>query len=272
MMANAGCLPSRILKRVCKTPVIIPAKNPPKKAISVETQGLNSRTSRIAAMDAPKVMDPSGVISGKPKMRKLMRTPSASNDRIKPNVSAPGRFIRSCVLGGNYAAYSGTSMAGPHVAGLVALLLSANPKLIGQVDSIEHIIEQTCLVRQSPQSCGTVSGLSIPNNTYGYGRIDALAAVKKVINIVPIHELKENTQVHFFPNPFSNQLNIEFKQIEGQTTFRLYSIDGRLLQTTSWQLHTFQRVSLETADWNRGFYMYSIENKGKMIYGKIVKE
>jgi subtilisin family serine protease len=100
------------------------------------------------------------------------------SNRIKPNVSAPGVNIRSSVPGNGYASgWSGTSMAGPHVVGLVALLISAHPELKGQVDGIERIIEYTAVPRTDPQSCGGVPGTEIPNNTYGWGRVDALAAL-----------------------------------------------------------------------------------------------
>ncbi|GEM_PF-560949 len=97
--------------------------------------------------------------------------------RMKPDISAPGVDVRSCIPGGEYASYSGTSMAGPHVAGLVALLISAHPNLRGQVPQIETIIEQSALGISTNEGCGGDQPGDVPNNTYGWGRIDALAAI-----------------------------------------------------------------------------------------------
>lgn len=100
---------------------------------------------------------------------------------MKPNISAPGSGIRSSVKNGSYASFSGTSMAGPHVAGLVALLISANPRLAGLVDRLENIIEQTAVKKTTTEGCGLDSTSAVPNNTYGWGRIDALAAVLEAL-------------------------------------------------------------------------------------------
>ena len=102
------------------------------------------------------------------------------NPLRKPNVTAPGSAIRSALAGSDssYGSLNGTSMAGPHVAGLVALIISANPALAGQVDAIEDIIEQTAVRKTTTEACGGDSPTQVPNNTYGWGRIDALAAVE----------------------------------------------------------------------------------------------
>jgi serine protease AprX len=98
----------------------------------------------------------------------------------KPDITAPGVSIRSAQRANDsaYRNLSGTSMAGPHVAGLVALIISANPALAGNVDRIEDIIEQTAVPKPSNEGCGLDSPTEVPNNTYGWGRIDALAAVQ----------------------------------------------------------------------------------------------
>jgi hypothetical protein len=98
----------------------------------------------------------------------------------KPNITAPGSAIRSATAASDssYASFNGTSMAGPHVAGLVALIISANPALAGNVDRIEDIIEQTAVPKTKLELCGGDLPNQVPNNTYGWGRIDALAAVQ----------------------------------------------------------------------------------------------
>jgi subtilisin family serine protease len=97
----------------------------------------------------------------------------------KPDLSAPGVNIRSCVPGGGYqGGWQGTSMAGPHVAGAVALLWSAAPALIGDVDATEALLARTARPRTTTQSCGGDGPDDVPNNVYGWGVVDALAAVQ----------------------------------------------------------------------------------------------
>ncbi|MEM6454818.1 MAG: S8 family serine peptidase [Acidobacteriota bacterium] len=96
------------------------------------------------------------------------------SNRLKPDVSAPGINVCSSVPGGGYGLSTGTSMAGPHVAGLVALLIQAAPCLEGNVDAIEAYLHDTAVARTSTQTCDGVPGTSIPNNTFGYGSVRAV--------------------------------------------------------------------------------------------------
>lgn len=99
------------------------------------------------------------------------------SNRLKPDISAPGVSIYSSTLGNSYGDSSGTSMAAPHVAGMVALLISARPYLRGNVDAIEQIIRDTAVPLTTSQNCGSDTPTSVPNNVFGYGRIDALQAI-----------------------------------------------------------------------------------------------
>ncbi len=112
-----------------------------------------------------------------------------NSNRLKPNVCAPGVAVRSSIVyNGTYANYSGTSMAGPHVAGAVALIISANPNLAGEVDQIEDILEKTTLPLFGGSICNGIPGTATPNNTYGYGLIDVQKAVARALDslFVPI--------------------------------------------------------------------------------------
>jgi subtilisin family serine protease len=102
----------------------------------------------------------------------------APSSLIKPDVSAPGVDVTSSVPGGGYDSFSGTSMAAPHTTGTIALMLSAKPALLMHFDEVATALKSTAVDRID-QSCGGDAD-GDPNNVYGDGRIDALAAVDLV--------------------------------------------------------------------------------------------
>lgn len=85
--------------------------------------------------------------------------------RVKPDVVAPGENIRSAYPGGGYALMSGTSMATPHVSGIVAMMLQVNRSL--SPSEIREILERTSLELGEPGK----------DNIYGAGMVNAYYAV-----------------------------------------------------------------------------------------------
>lgn len=104
--------------------------------------------------------------------------------RVKPDLSAPGVDIVSAYMGSadRYASLQGTSMAAPHVTGLIALMWSANPSLIGDYDATYALLTSTTK-QIDDNRCGDSPGQ--PNNLYGYGRIQAYEAMARATVDVP---------------------------------------------------------------------------------------
>lgn len=103
------------------------------------------------------------------------------SERVKPDIVAPGVDIFSSMPNGTYGFNDGTSMAGPHLVGVVALIWSAQPDLIGDIDATEKLIIETAAPYEgniNPNECFTGN---LPNNAYGYGVVDVYEAVKQAL-------------------------------------------------------------------------------------------
>ncbi len=99
-----------------------------------------------------------------------LRGKSDYTDKWKPDIVAPGVNILSSMPGNKYEILTGTSMAGPHVTGVVALMLSVNKDL--SVDQIEKILNSTATPLKDEDYT------SSPNHGYGYGKVNAALAVE----------------------------------------------------------------------------------------------
>jgi minor extracellular serine protease Vpr len=166
--------------------------------------------------------------------------------RIKPDITAPGNVVVSAVSrfdsqfdsnsplvvsgltdGTNtwwFAALQGTSMSAPVVTGIIALMLSANPQL--SPSQIKGIFQTTSIT-------DNYTGIT-PNNTWGWGKVNAYSAIRKIVvsvteeNILPkSYALNQN-----YPNPFNPTTTIEF-DIPEKTNVKLvvYDILGREVET-----------------------------------------
>ncbi|GAA2739972.1 S8 family serine peptidase [Terrabacter aerolatus] len=145
--------------------------------------GQVSRTLNSGCEDIPTELD--GVVT----VSSMQRFPAGTMDsRLssfsnrglgKIDVAAPGSSILSTVVANNgYGLKSGTSMASPHVAGVLALMKSAHPTWT-PAQMIEKLRQQA-----DDKACGTTTGAGRPcvgpvedNSFFGEGVVDALDAV-----------------------------------------------------------------------------------------------
>jgi len=104
------------------------------------------------------------------------------SNRPKPDITAPGVDIYSTYPTdrGSYTTLRGTSMAAPHVAGAAALLWSAIPALVGDVERTEQVLLRSATPVAASQ-CGEDADTA-PNFTYGFGRLNVLSAVQMAQN------------------------------------------------------------------------------------------
>jgi subtilisin family serine protease len=161
-MSTSGCnldfqLDLRSLRAAGILPVFAAGNDGPTAETSASPAN-NPEAFAVGSTDAADVIDPSS-----------SRGPSSCGQPVYPQLTAPGVGIRTADLYQGYANETGTSIAAPHVSGTLALLLDAYPNL--SADRQEAALEDAALDL----------GPSGPDNTYGYGRLDALAAYNSIL-------------------------------------------------------------------------------------------
>ena len=203
--------------------------------------------------------------------------------RIKPDITAPGNILASSVssydsnftsnsprtvsgltAGANqwwFGMMEGTSMAAPMVTGIIALWLQRNP--YETVNNIKYILQQSSI-----RDNFTGTGNSIPNNTWGYGKIDALAGMQLLVQLDVDTFNPENNFV-VYPNPTSSKIiatsnefydRVEVYNVLGQKTYT--QAIGAILDN--------QEIDLSSLP--KGTYILKFSNAEKTKSIKVVKQ
>lgn len=209
------------------------------------------------------------------------RGPTADG-RMKPDIGAPGQMVASAVNNkqfagwmGDYTLYqsqfngetqywtmfSGTSMASPHAAGIVALMLEANPSL--NISDVRQILRTTAI---RDDLTGADS-----NSNFGYGRINAYDAVKQALSLSHNYTLG-SLEYGFtvFPNPAGNILNIMgFSSMPDLCNFQLYDMQGRLVFQKIIEPKMNGTVTVDISNICDGLYLYNLKGKGRLQSGPV---
>lgn len=194
---------------------------------------------------------------------------------LKPEISAPGVAVVSSInfftdqhydgvmswtLGINryiWDKMDGTSMSCPAVTGVVALMLEANPALT--VSQIREIIRTTA---RNDDKTGPLVETNTHDLRWGWGKIDALAAVNEAVSRIGINQAETlGRKLTLYPNPACNSVVVKTGCGEREQ-MSVYTIDGRqVLQTP-----VCMEAVLDISRWERGVYIVRIGSRtGKLI-------
>lgn len=179
---------------------------------------------------------------------------------IKPDVVAPGVDVKSITLNG-FGTWNGTSMAGPHVAAAVALVINANPSLAGKVDKIESILKESAKHISNDVECTTEID-DVPNIVYGHGRINVAKAVELAL-LYSGTETISDSDYKIHPNPTSNQLFLVsdgFKKIG--LNYTIIDATGRVINSRNID-NIVEKV--DVSDFSNGIYAIIITQNNKHV-------
>ena len=197
------------------------------------------------------------------------------NRLMKPDVVAPGVNVISSFShvyhpeediiswsdfqGERYpwAAFSGTSMSTPVVAGVIALWLQAKPDLTP--DEIRQVLQTSC--RQPDTS------LTYPNQVYGYGEIDAYQGLLKILEMTKIEGISMHQPQSVQVRPWGGGVQLVFDEVpEKPLTVRVYALSGSCVYRERLKVCATE-VSIDLPSADRGVYVVQVDSSNQKIQG-----
>ena len=216
-----------------------------------------------------------------------------ADGRIKPDITAPGNRIVSSISrfdssydfsGGTFnqyanyadvvsgltsgtntwrfAAMQGTSMSSPMVAGIIALWLQAKPNLT--VAEIKTILQNTSITDSD-----TGTGSAIPNNTWGRGKIDALAGVQYINQFLNIDSFDNTNNLIVYPNPTSSKVYITSK--EYVSTYEIFNTLGQKVKEGNFNA-VLEQEELDLTALQNGLYILNFKGEKVNKTVRIIKQ
>src|SRR5690606_13089372 len=199
------------------------------------------------------------------------------DNRIKPDICAPAYMVPSAFNNRQFAPWmigstveksvfrndtqywntsNGTSMAAPHVTGIVALMFQINPMESGHV---RRILTET-------STRETFMG-AIPNNRYGYGTVNAYDAILETVRFTNLKETKTEQLFFIYPNPSSQELNLISDLYDAQ--YKIVGINGQVALTGT--CSSSGTTHIDTQNLSPGVYTITLESAGQLLHRKWIK-
>ena len=199
--------------------------------------------------------------------------------RMKPEISAPGvsvisslssftnyvpqsgSVVQTVSWGGRdykYCKMSGTSMSGPMVTGIVALMLQADPTI--SASDVKTIIKET-----AREDWRTGDLPDSGSTRWGWGKIHAWRAIKSTLG----NELTPYSSdgIYVFPNPAHNAISV-FTESNEPVLVRLFTVDGKVVLEKEMSSET--NISLEGII--PGLYLVQIIKSSENAFFRVVIE
>ena len=184
---------------------------------------------------------------------------SAFTDKTASLFSAYRQMVVSRETDGYYGAMQGTSMAAPFVTGVLATWLEAKPDLTPE--EVRTVLAATAI---NDDYTGNLAG--VPDDTWGYGKIDALAGIQKVI---ALHQRKESQDKYGDIGVTQDMtarriaLHLYTEEEVTQVIVRFYTIAGQQMGSTTFAVaDPLQPLDIDVSMLPPGIYILDVAAEG----------